>query len=260
MISEEIFLKMFKPYLNSLDLEETESIHLQNWSKFEENKIDPELENQMHFIRDLIEDVRALKEENKIRLRWPNKKLIIEPKKDMPEIIFPEIIKKIANVKELEIKATVQTNENLVKTESKYYNIYLDKTVDEELLAERVINDLIRNIQFTRKKNGFKVEEKISLKIGVDTEYLKNYLETNQDIISDKINVENLQIISGDLTEEKGKIFGKLNICSNKNCSAALKDNIISKLKKNTESKCPHCHSTLTKNSINAITFSFKRK
>ncbi|KKL52464.1 hypothetical protein LCGC14_2285180, partial [marine sediment metagenome] len=77
MISEEIFQKMFKPYFNSLVLEETESIHLQNWPKYNEDKIDPELEKQMHFVRDLTESVRALKEENKIRLRWENKKIII---------------------------------------------------------------------------------------------------------------------------------------------------------------------------------------
>ncbi len=116
----------------------------------------------MHVIRDLIEDVRALKEENKIRLRWSNKKIIIEPKEEMPEIIFPEIIKKFANVKELEIKKAVQTHENLVKAEFKYRNNYLDKIFDEELLAERVVNDLLRNIQFIHKKNGFKFEEKIS--------------------------------------------------------------------------------------------------
>ena len=260
MISEEIFLKMFKPYLNSLGLDETDSIHLQNWPKFEEKLIDPELEKQMHFIRDLIEVIRALKEENKIRMRWPNKKIIIEPKDDMPEIIFPQIIKKIANVKELEIKEGVQTNDNLVKIESKYCNIYLDKTVDDDLLAERVVNDLIRNIQFVRKKNGYKVEEKISLKIGANLAYLKDFLEKYQDTFKDKINVEDLEIISGDLTEENGKIFGKLNICANRECSAALKDNIISKLKKKTELKCPHCKSNLSEDTINSVTFSFEKK
>ena len=66
MISEEIFLKMFKQHLNSLDRDKTESIHLQNWPEFDETQIDPELEKQMHFVRDLIEVIRALKEENKI--------------------------------------------------------------------------------------------------------------------------------------------------------------------------------------------------
>ncbi|MFX1348169.1 MAG: isoleucine--tRNA ligase [Promethearchaeota archaeon] len=260
MLSEEIFLKMFKPYCKSLGLDETESIHLQNWPEFDEKLINPELEKQMHFMRDLIEDIRALKEEYKIRLRWPNRKIIIEPKEDMPEIIFPQIIKQIANVKELEIKERVQEHENLVKAESKYCNIYLDKSVDDTLLAERVINDLIRNVQFIRKKNGYTVEEKISLMIGANTPYLKDFLEKFQDTIKEKINIENLEIVSGDLAEEKGKIFGKLNICPNRECSAALKDNIILKFKKKTEVKCPHCNSDLKKNAINSVSFSFEKK
>ncbi len=260
MISEEIFLKMYKPHLNSLDRDETESIHLQNWPLFDETQIDPELEKQMHFVRDLIEVIRALKEENKIRMRWPNKKIIIEPKDEMPELIFPKIITKIANVKDLEILDGVQADKNFAKAESKYCNIYLDKSVDNDLLAERVVNDLIRNIQFIRKKNGYKVEDKISLKLGANTAYLKDFLEKHQDTFKDKINVETLEIISEDLMEEKGKIFAKLNICSNRECSAALKDNIIKKLKKKAEVECPHCKTGLNEHELNSVTFSFEKK
>ncbi|GAF87977.1 unnamed protein product, partial [marine sediment metagenome] len=143
MLSEELFLKMFKPHLKSIGLEESESIHLQNWPKVDKTKIDPKLEEEMRFVRDLIESIRALKEENKIRLRWPNKRIIIEPKEDMPEIGFPEIIKQIGNVEELEIKKSVESADNLRKVEHKYCNIYLDVSIDDELLNERVINDLI---------------------------------------------------------------------------------------------------------------------
>ncbi|MFX1363439.1 MAG: isoleucine--tRNA ligase [Promethearchaeota archaeon] len=260
MISEEIFLKMFKSNLKSIGFEETKSIHLQNWPVYDETMIHLDLEDQMHFTRELIEIIRAIKDENRIRLRWPNKKIIIETKKDMPKIEFPEIIKKVGNVKELEIVQSVKASENLIKAESKYFNVYLDKSVDDELLAERVINDLLRNIQFIRKKNGFKIEEKISLKIGTKSEYLKNFLELYKNIIIDKINIDNLEISYKDLSEEKGKIYGKLNICPNKKCSAALKDNVISKLKKKTDVKCPHCVSNLNENEIKVISFSFNKK
>ncbi|MFX1303238.1 MAG: isoleucine--tRNA ligase [Promethearchaeota archaeon] len=260
MISETIFLKMYKSQLKSIDLEETESIHLQKWPKYDERKINSELEEQMHFTRELIEIVRAIKDENRIRLRWPNKKIIIEAKEGMPKIEFPEIIKKIGNVKELEIVKSVKPSDNLIKAESKFCNVYLDISIDNDLLSERLVNDLIRNIQFIRKKNGFKVGEKIFLKIGTKIKYLKDFLERNRNTIKDKINVENLEIASVDLTEEKDKIFGSLNICPNRDCSAALKDNIISRLKKRLELKCPHCKSNISENTIKTITFSFKKK
>ncbi|UCD00619.1 MAG: hypothetical protein JSV23_06940, partial [Promethearchaeota archaeon] len=111
-----------------------------------------------------------------------------------------------------------------------------------------------------RKKNGYKVEDKISLKIGANISYLKDYLEKHQDTFKDKINVENLEIISEDLVEEEGKIFAKLNVCPNKECSAVLKDNIITKLKKKTKVECPHCKSGLNVDAINSVTLSFEKK
>ncbi|MFX1260132.1 MAG: class I tRNA ligase family protein, partial [Promethearchaeota archaeon] len=259
MLTEEIYLKMFKSHMKSMGLKETESIHLQDWPKFDEDKIDSKLEEQMVFTKDLIENVRALKDENKIRLRWPNKRIIIEPKEDMPEIAFPDIIKTIGNVKKLEINESIKIEKNLIKVESKFYNLYLDSSVNDELLGERVVNDLIRNIQFSRKKSNFKVGEKILLKIGTKTEYLKEYLEKNKEIISDKVTAEELEIILGDVPRIDGEILGTLNICATKDCSASLKDNIISNLTKKSNLKCPYCNSDLTKDTIKELHFSFKK-
>ncbi|MFX1346885.1 MAG: isoleucine--tRNA ligase, partial [Promethearchaeota archaeon] len=206
MLTEEIYQKMFKPYMTSIGLEETESIHLHNWPIVEEEKIDIELEDQMLFTKDLIEFIRALKEENKIRMRWPNKRIIIEPKEGMPKITFPEIVKNVGNVKELTIEDTVESNDNLIKVESKYCNIYLDINLDEELLAERIINELIRNIQYSRKRNNFKVGEQITLSIGTNSEYLKNYIERNVELLSDRVTAKKLEIKQGDLSKEKEEI------------------------------------------------------
>jgi len=260
MLSEALFLKMYKPYLKSIGFEETNSIHLQDWPNYDENLIELELEKQMHFTRELIEIIRAIKDENRIRLRWPNKKIIIEAKDDMPKIEFPELIKQIGNVKELEIVKSVKLSDNFIKAESKFCNVYLDISIDDNLLSERIINDLIRNIQFIRKKHGYKVSEKINLKIGTDAEYLKDLLDRNQSTIVEKINVERLEILSESLSEDKYEIFGYINICPNRDCSAALKDNVIKKLKKNSEIKCPHCEFKITKNTIKTIQFNFKRK
>ena len=260
MLSEELFLKMFKPHLKSMGLEETESVHLQNWPETDKTKIDAKLEEEMRFVRDLIESIRALKEENKIRLRWPNKRIIIEPKEDMPEIGFPEIIKQIGNVKELEIKKSVKSADNLRKIEHKYANIYLDVSVDDELLNERVVNDIIRNIQFSRKKNDYKLGETISLIIGTSTDYLKGYIETKKGSISDKVSAKKFEVTSKELSEEKEKVFAKLYICPNKACSAALKENINKRLQKDAEVQCPYCNAKLEEANLKTITYNYKRE
>jgi len=259
MLSEEIYLKMFKSHATSIDLEETPSIHLQNWPTYDDNKIDLDLEQEMHFTRDLIEHVRAIKDENKIRLRWPNKRILIEPKEGMPEIIFPDIIKQMANVKNLEIVKSIKETANLIKTESKYCNIYLDISLDQDLLAERVNNDLIRHIQFSRKKNSFKVGEEIQLSLATEEPYLETYLKKSKDSISEKVTAKSLEIIKGELNEEKDFVYGKLPICPNQECSATLKYNIYAKLKKTKDIKCPHCNANLSDESIKSLSFSFAR-
>jgi len=260
MLSEELYLKMFKPYLKSMNLMETTSIHLQNWPMHDENLINQELEDQMSFVKDLVEIIRALKDENRIRLRWPNKKLIIQPKEGMPKIEFESIIKNMGNIKELEIKDHVQPDDDLLQAESKFCTIYLDISVDDEILSERVVNDLIRNIQFTRKKNQYKIGEEISLTIGTDTDYIKDYIGAHINNISDKVNAKELEIVLKDLNQEEEHVFGHLNVCPKKECSASLKDNFISKLKKQKELNCPHCDTKIKETEIKSINFLFKKK
>ncbi|MFX0048951.1 MAG: isoleucine--tRNA ligase [Candidatus Hermodarchaeota archaeon] len=257
MLTEEIYLKMFKSHVTSLDLEKTLSIHLQNWPNYDENKIDLDLEQQMHFTRDIIENIRALKDENKIRLRWPNKRVLIEPKEGMPEIVFPNTIKQMANVRDMEIVESITETENLIKSEAKYCNIYLDVSLDPELLAERVNSDLIRHIQFARKNNNYKVGEEILLTLGTEDSYLEGFLKKSKDSISEKVTAKKLEIIRDELEEEKDYVYGKLYLCPNQECSATLKDNIFSKLKKSKSMKCPHCNINLSDKNIKKITFNF---
>ena len=171
-----------------------------------------------------------------------------------------EIVKQIGNVRDLVVLKSVKDTEQLLKMETKFCNIYLDTSLDDELLAERVINDLIRNIQYSRKKNKYNVGENIELAIGTNTDYLNKYLNKNKDLISEKVSASNLNIINENLQKEKGKVFDQLHICPNKECSASLKDNIVSQFKKQSEVKCPYCEKKIKEKDIKLIEFEFKRQ
>ncbi|MBN1216000.1 MAG: isoleucine--tRNA ligase [Candidatus Lokiarchaeota archaeon] len=259
MLTEEIYHKMFKLNMKSMNLNETLSIHLQDWPKVEEKLIDEDIENQMIFIQELIEEARALKDEYRIRLRWPNKKIVIVTEEKVPEEEFQIIFKKTVNVKELEITKSFKSNEDYVKTDSKYGIIYLDKTVDEDILTERIISDLIRNIQFSRKINKFQAGENISLKIGANAPYLIKFIENSKDYISDKVSANEVIINNSNIKNDKIKIYEELKLCGNKDCSASLKDNILKKLDKESNIKCPHCNSELKINNIRTISFTYNK-
>ncbi|MBD3214399.1 MAG: isoleucine--tRNA ligase, partial [Candidatus Lokiarchaeota archaeon] len=55
MLSEHLYQKMFRPYMDGMGIEETESIHLQDWPEINEKMINNALETQMEFSRELIE-------------------------------------------------------------------------------------------------------------------------------------------------------------------------------------------------------------
>ena len=88
-------------------------------------------------------------------------------------------------------------------------------------------------------------------------DYLKNYIERNRETITDKVTAQNLEIKKDILVKDKNAVFGQLNICPSKTCSASLKENILSKIKKNTEIKCPYCKTKLNESNIQSIKFIF---
>ncbi|MEJ2249296.1 MAG: isoleucine--tRNA ligase [Candidatus Lokiarchaeota archaeon] len=259
MLSEEIFLKVYKPYLKDIDQKETKSIFLQDWPEFNEDLIDQKLEYQMEFSRELIESIRSLKDANRIRLRWPNKKMIIETKEKMPELVFSDIIKQMANIKELEIKDTVKESEDLAKEESKYCIVYLDLSVNDEIIGERVENDLLRNIQYTRKTNQFKVGESIELVIGTKDKALANYLHNDTEDIAGKVSAQKIEIKNESIKEQDNFIYEKINLCPNKECHASLKKKYMTKLKNGKNPNCPYCGTELEKDKIVDVAFKFRR-
>jgi len=154
----------------------------------------------------------------------------------------------------------VKETKDLLKMDARYCTIYLDTSMDNDLLTERVVNDLIRNIQFSRKKSKYNVGEDISLIIGTVTNYLNDYIQRNKEFISEKVTASEINVIEKDIKQEKDKVYGQLYICPNKQCSASLKENIISKFKKQSEVKCPYCDTKLKESEIKTVKFNFKRQ
>ena len=260
MLSEHLYLQMFKPFLSGFGKKETESIHLQDWPEVDEDAISEDLENQMDFTKELIEVARSLKNKNRLRLRWPNKQLIIESTEELPDIEFTETIKKMINVKELKVVDSFTEDGDFAQIESKYGDIYLDLSVDDSLLAERVTNDLIRNIQYTRKNNDFQVGEEISLKIGSNTPYLNEFVEMNRELIADKVSASKFDIIDESFQQKDAQIFKVLNICPNKECSASLKKNAMKRVENKPDVKCPYCGTALEEDQIKVISFTFQKR
>jgi len=68
----------------------------------------------------------------------------------------------LANIKEVK----VGVKEGLVEAETKFGKVYLNVSLDEELIEEGMFRELVRAIQEERKRRKMNVWDKIILKIG----------------------------------------------------------------------------------------------
>jgi hypothetical protein len=83
------------------------------------------------------------------------------------------------------------------------YKILLDVSEDKELIQERLIRELLRQIQYARKKNKYHVSEKIDLKIISKSEIIKQAINSYRNQVMNKVNALNLEVKDLDYKELK---------------------------------------------------------
>lgn len=170
-----------------------ESVHLLDFPKTTEID-DKDILNDMERCREIITDALALRmqkseTEDQIKIRQPLSKLVYAGEK-LSEY-YEQIIAEEVNVK------TVENGKEL----------FLDKTLTEELKREGYARELVRAIQAARKKAGLAPGDKIRLSLSVEApkehldfitaEVLADSIELNGNFAYDeiaKINGENVTI------------------------------------------------------------------
>jgi isoleucyl-tRNA synthetase len=174
---------------------EKESVHLQEWPKFEEKKIDKKITENMKKTREIVS--LALKERDlaQISLKQPLTKLTITGTKIPKEYL--NLILEETNVKKIELK------------KGKELQVKLDTKLTPELEQEGFAREISRRIQAARKKAGLNKGDKISLAIEseISLDKQKEFIKERTD--SEKITINNTDG-KYDNTEEfevKGKKF-----------------------------------------------------
>lgn len=171
-ITEKIYQKLF------FSKGKPKSIHLCSWPKEDKGLIDKKLEKGMEFAKNVIEGANSLRQELKIKLRWPVSELFIK-------------------LKDSEIQSSLEGMENVLKTMANVEKVSLVKSIPKkykkkafdygelafgEVLKDKAfLRELIRNIQVLRKKERLNVKEKINLWLGTDKktgETLDKFRET----------------------------------------------------------------------------------
>jgi len=207
IISEYLYQHLVRPTNSGNPI----SVHLQEWPIVDEEYINKTLEDEIEDIKDIIEATLALRQENNIKLRWPCKRLILAPKQNttIREEALP-IIKLMSNVKEVNyITTEIKKTDNLKEKEIKKYIIFLDISEDDELLKERLIRELVRQIQYTRKKSRYHVSETIKLIIFSKDRIVRDAVESFKNQIISKVNAPVLDVVDEELKDKENYDAGE---------------------------------------------------
>jgi isoleucyl-tRNA synthetase len=149
-ISEEIYQILEGNY--------EKSVFEDGWPIVDEKAIDKKLEEEFEYAKEFLEGTLAAREKAKIRIRQPLREVYIPF--DVGEAKL--LIQSLANIKEVK----VGVKEGLVEAETKFGKVYLNVSLDEELIEEGMFRELVRAIQEERKRRKMNVWDKIILKIG----------------------------------------------------------------------------------------------
>jgi isoleucyl-tRNA synthetase len=160
-ISEEIYQNL----VLGLDPKAPISVHLTKWPEINKEMIDKNLEEEFKVVRKIIDACNSARQNAKIRLRWPVKRLIVVSQDEK----ICEIAKKLSGIlsKACNAKLVLASKEepqgDFSKAQFDFGFVFVDKERDEEMKNEAMIRELIRKIQDMRKKEGLHVKDLIEL-------------------------------------------------------------------------------------------------
>ena len=120
---------------------------------------------------------------------------------------------------------------------------------------------MLRTLQFLRKENSFKTGESITLSLATDNQFIKDALENNREMISNKVTSTELDIQLGSVKPKDGYIYHDFHLCLNGTCFASVREKTAQKIKegKPEPETCAYCDSTITKQKLGLIQIQFKK-
>lgn len=154
------------------------SVHLSNWPQINKKEIDEKLLDEMVKIRQIVEIAHSIRRDNSIKVRQPLSKLqISKVKLEHKELLA--IVEQEVNVKKAEIVDNIDKGEKIVKKTEYHIDIALDMTITEKLKNEGILREILRQIQFLRKKAGLKANDLMNLYWDTDCEYIVKIINDN---------------------------------------------------------------------------------
>jgi isoleucyl-tRNA synthetase len=186
--AESIYQELFR------DSEGAESVHMSFIDNDDNSKVDVSLEEAMGITNVVISSAMKMRNEAKINVRWPLSKIVVkgsdEKASNAVKYLSP-IIKRMLNVKDIEVSGTVE--DDYLRQETPYGIVAMPSKIDEELKAEGMANEIMRRVQQMRKESKLIEKDVIATEIYGDGE-INSAVEKFKYRIMEKTNSSRLEI------------------------------------------------------------------
>lgn len=189
-IAEDVYL-LFKKQNKEL----LESVHLEDWPKFDDEKIIQEVHKSMDFTREVVNKVLDERENVKIPIRQVLSKVTISGIELENEYL--DLIKEEVNVKKVILK------------KAKQVTIKLDTTLTDDLLQEGIIRDLIRKFNSERKNANLTINDNIAISMEVDDHFIRNSIKKFESDLKENLQAKKILLNLDNNFEKEFKIKGK---------------------------------------------------
>jgi len=186
-----LLLAPFAPYISEYIYKDfsKKSVHLSEWPKHDEKKINLELEKEMELTMKVIEGGLSERDKAQIGLKWPLQKAKIYGKDVDIDDELINILKSQLNVKEV----IIEDGEEL--------KVELDTKITPELESEGYARELTRQVQEFRKKLGLNKKELIELYISSSDDF-KDIICNQIEFIKGRTNSKKVNFVT---THQKEK-------------------------------------------------------
>jgi len=155
---------------------EEDSVHAQDYPAFEKALENAILEKQMAIALEIVEASSALRQEAKIKLRWPVRAVSVDSQDEEVKkavLALKKTIEAFANAKVVTVGAL--DGAEVKSAEFSKGKVFLDCSETPDLVEERFVREVSRNIQELRKSKGLDVFDKATVYVDGSNEILRKW-------------------------------------------------------------------------------------
>ena len=168
--------------------EAPESIHLLGMPTADKEMIDKNLEEEMGKAQELIQAVLSLREQEKLRRRWPLEEVVVVSKTGKEFGNTLSIIATSCNVKKA-VEKKEEPKGSYAKTEVAEVSAFLNTATSDELKDEWELQELRRKVQDMRKQAKLMPQDTVSLLISGDEKFLEKFRKEIEEDTNTKMKI-----------------------------------------------------------------------